>query len=200
VTAERDALAKEALTEFGLDAGRRTLMVTGGSQGALHVNTAALDAIGQLRDRLDLQILLLTGPTHERGVSNALPPGGVRVHVRGFLERMELGYALADLVVSRAGAATCAELSVCGLPAILVPYPHATGRHQEANARALERAGGALVVMDPDLTGTTLASAVGEILDDEARLRSMGARMRSRSRPDAAEALARVVMEAGGRR
>lgn len=200
VVANRDALADEAFTEFRLEPGRRTLFVFGGSQGALHVNTAALDAIARLRDRADLQVLVLSGPAHERLVVDALAPGDVSVHVRGFLERMELAYAIADLVVSRAGANTCAELSVCGLPAVLVPYPHATGRHQEANARALERAGAARTILDPDLTGASLASVVSGLLDDEARLRSMGDRMRARARPDAAEALARVVLEAGGGR
>jgi UDP-N-acetylglucosamine--N-acetylmuramyl-(pentapeptide) pyrophosphoryl-undecaprenol N-acetylglucosamine transferase len=196
----REELAKEALIEFGLEPERRTLMVFGGSQGALHVDTAAVDAIALLRGRADLQVLLLTGPAHERRVADALVRGDMPVHVRGFLERMELAYALADVVVSRAGANTCAELSVCGLPAILVPYPHATGRHQEANARALERAGAARVISDHELSGGTLASAVEGLLDDEGRLRSMGEGMRSRSRPDAAEAVARVVLEAGGHR
>jgi UDP-N-acetylglucosamine--N-acetylmuramyl-(pentapeptide) pyrophosphoryl-undecaprenol N-acetylglucosamine transferase len=200
VVAGREAIAKEALIEFGLEPGRRTLVVFGGSQGALNVNTAAVDAVARLRGREDLQVLLLTGPAHERRVADALVPGGIPVHVRGFLERMELAYALADLVVSRAGANTCAELSVCGLPAVLVPYPHATGRHQEANARALERAGAARVVMDHELSGASLASAVGGLLDDAARLRSMGEGMRSWSRPEAAEALARVVLEAGDSR
>ena len=197
VVAERETLAKEALAEFELESGRRTLVVFGGSQGALHVNAVAVDAIEHLRDREDLQVLLLTGPAHERRVVDGLAAGPMTVRVRGFLDRMELAYALADIVVSRAGATTCAELSVCGLPSILVPYPHATGRHQEANARALERAGAALVLIDRELSGASLASAVSGLLDDPTRLGSMGERMRSWARPDAAEALARVVLDAG---
>jgi UDP-N-acetylglucosamine--N-acetylmuramyl-(pentapeptide) pyrophosphoryl-undecaprenol N-acetylglucosamine transferase len=198
VAAEREALAEEAFHEFGLEPGRRTLFVFGGSQGALRLNTAALDLIARLHGRADLQVLLVTGPAHEQLVADELPSGDVPVHVSGYLEHMELAYAIADLVISRAGANTCAELSVCGLPAVLVPYPHATGAHQEANARALERAGGARVIIDADLTGALLATTVSELLDGEERLRSMGRSMRLRSRPDAAEALARVVLEAGG--
>ncbi|MGZ8624517.1 MAG: undecaprenyldiphospho-muramoylpentapeptide beta-N-acetylglucosaminyltransferase [Actinomycetota bacterium] len=201
VPAEREALAKEALGELDLEPGRRTLVVFGGSQGALHLNGAVVDAIEHLRDREDLQVLLLTGAAHEQRISDAL--GGsakLRTRVRGFLDRMELAYALADVVVCRAGATTCAEVSVCGLPTVLIPYPHATGRHQEANARALERAGGAIVVQDAALSGEVLAAAVRGLLEDPSRLASMGDRMRSWSRPDAAEALAGVVLHAGSRR
>lgn len=165
------------------------------------MNTAAVDAVGRLADREDLQVLLLTGPSHERRVVDALAgSSGAPTRVRGFLERMELAYAIADLVVSRAGATTCAELSVCGVPAVLVPYPHATGRHQDANARSLERAGAAVVLADDALSGAVLASLVRTLLDDPARLASMRERMRSWARPDAAEALAGAVLRAGGGR
>jgi UDP-N-acetylglucosamine--N-acetylmuramyl-(pentapeptide) pyrophosphoryl-undecaprenol N-acetylglucosamine transferase len=197
---EREALVKEAFEELDLEPGHRTLVVFGGSQGALHVNLVAVDAIARLQEREDLQVLMLTGTAHERRVAEALPPGPLRVRVRGFLERMELAYAVADLVVARAGATSCAELSICGVPSVLVPYPHATGRHQEANARALERAGGARVVMDDALSGRSLAATVVELLDESDRLASMADRMRSWSRPDAASALAAVVREAGGAR
>ena len=81
-----------------------------------------------------------------------------------FLERMELGYASADLVVSRAGATTIAELAVCGLPSVLVPYPYATEDHQAANARELARVGAAVVVADAELTPSTFARSVIELL------------------------------------
>lgn len=196
---DRETLAKEGLVELDLEPGRPTLVVFGGSQGALHVDLAAVEAIGLL-DRPDLQVLLLTGPAHERRIAEAIPDGPVRVRVRGFLDRMELAYAVADLVVARAGATTCAELSVCGIPAVLVPYPHATGGHQEANAGAVERAGGAVVVMNDALSGASFAAVVSELLEAPERLATMRERMRSWSRPDAASALAAVVAEAGGPR
>jgi len=120
------------------------------------------------------------------------------VRVRAFLERMELAYAIADLVVARAGATTVAEISVCGVPGILIPYPHATGRHQDANARALERAGGASVVLDDELDGPVLAERIETLLGDPERLRTMAERTRAWSKPEAAEALARAVTTAGG--
>lgn len=199
VVRDRERLAGMAYDELGLEPGLRTLVVFGGSQGALRLNTAAAQAIPSLLERLgDLQVLLLTGPAHARAAAVALGDRP-RVRVLGFLERMELAYAVADLVVARAGATTCAEVSVCGIPAVLVPYPYATGRHQEANARALERAGGAVVAPDAELTGERLARIVLEILSDRARLSAMALGMRAWARPDAAEALARRVLAAGGR-
>ena len=198
VQEDRKRLAKEARSELGLDEGRQTLVVFGGSQGALHLNRAIVGAVGFL-DRDDLQVVLLTGPAHVESIARALPAKPrVPVHVRGFLERMELAYAVADLVVARAGATTIAEIAVCAVPSILIPYPYATGRHQEANARALQRAGGAWMVLDDTLDGPVLAESVGRLLDQPERSREMGERARAWSRPDAAEALARVVLRAGG--
>jgi UDP-N-acetylglucosamine--N-acetylmuramyl-(pentapeptide) pyrophosphoryl-undecaprenol N-acetylglucosamine transferase len=200
VSERREELAAEAVGSLDLEAPRKTIVVFGGSQGALHVNTATVDAIRVLRERSDLQVLLLTGRAHEDRIRDALgDTGDVRVRIVGYLERMELAYAMADLVVSRAGATTCAEIAVCGVGSILVPYPHATGRHQEANARALERVGAATVLMDDSLSGDALAAGIRGLLDDQAHLRSMGERARSWSRPEAAEALAAVVLHTGGR-
>lgn len=198
VPTDREALAAEARRELDLEDGRRTLVVLGGSQGALHVNRAVVAALGRL-ERDDLQVVLLTGPAHVAATEASLPGATqVRVRVLGFLERMELAYAVADLVVARAGATTVAELAVCGLPAIVIPYPYATGRHQEANARALQRAGGATMLLDDELDGRVLAERIAWLLDDDDRRRAMAERSSSWGRPDAADALAEVVLAAGG--
>jgi UDP-N-acetylglucosamine--N-acetylmuramyl-(pentapeptide) pyrophosphoryl-undecaprenol N-acetylglucosamine transferase len=198
VPADRDRLAKEAAEELELDPALRTVVVFGGSQGALHVNRAAAEAARRLA-RGDVQLLLLSGPAHADSVREAVSAARVPVRVVPFLERMELAYAVADLVVARAGATTVAEVSVCGIPALLVPYPYATGRHQEANARALVRAGGASVLLDDQLDGAVLARRIAMLLDDEPKLSAMAQRARAWSRPDAAERLADVVIDADGR-
>jgi UDP-N-acetylglucosamine--N-acetylmuramyl-(pentapeptide) pyrophosphoryl-undecaprenol N-acetylglucosamine transferase len=199
VRTDREALAKEAREEMELEEGRTTVLVFGGSQGALHVNRATLDALHHLHDRWDLQVLLLTGPTHVDAVRRGLPPDrGPLTRALPFVERMDLAYAVADLVVSRAGATTCAEVTVCGLPALLVPYPYATGRHQEANARALQRAGAATIVMDDALSGPLLAARLADLLDHRDRLARMAERSTAWGSPGAATALAHVVAEAGG--
>lgn len=196
VPAERDRLAKEALEELDLEPGRRTVVVFGGSQGALHINRAIAAALPAM-EADDLQVLLLTGPAHIDTVRSSLPDAGPPVRVAGFLERMELAYAVADVVIARAGATTIAEVAVCGLPSLLIPYPYATGRHQEANARALERAGGATVVLDDELDGGVLRERIAWLLDDDRR-HQMGERASAWSRPNAARALADAVIEAGG--
>jgi UDP-N-acetylglucosamine--N-acetylmuramyl-(pentapeptide) pyrophosphoryl-undecaprenol N-acetylglucosamine transferase len=91
-----------------------------------------------------------------------------------------------------------AELAVCGLPSILIPYPYATGRHQEANARALQRAGGATMLLDDELDGRVLAERIAWLLDHEDRLARMARGALGWARPDAADALADVVVAAGG--
>jgi hypothetical protein len=108
---------------------------------------------------------------------------------------MDLAYALADLTVCRAGATTVAEITACGLPSIFIPYPYATARHQEANARAVQRAGGASVLLDEDLTGEVLAERIESLIDHEERLVAMSERAAAFGRPDAAARVADLVME-----
>ncbi|HXF73874.1 MAG TPA: undecaprenyldiphospho-muramoylpentapeptide beta-N-acetylglucosaminyltransferase [Actinomycetota bacterium] len=199
VRKRRDALAREARAALGLEEGRRTVVVFGGSQGARRIDEAAAGAARLLGDRGDLQLLVLTGEAH-RGLVEEADGAGGRLLVRAlpFLGRMELAYAVADLVVARAGASSVAEITVCGLPAILVPYPHATADHQEANARALERAGAAVVLRDVELTPRVLGARIAVLLDDPAALARMGERAAAWGRPDAAARLAELVAEAAG--
>ncbi len=197
VPARRDDLAAEACSVLGLDPARRTVMVTGGSQGALHMDQVVAAALPAFADRVGLQLLVLTGPGHESEVAGAAERAvGVRVIVLPFLDRMELGYAAADLVVSRAGATTIAESAICGLPSVLVPYPHATENHQDANARELARIGAAVVVPDAELTPSAFVRSVIELMDDPGRLASMGTRARGWAKPDAVDRFASLVVGA----
>lgn len=197
VPAARDALASAALRELDLDAARRTVLVFGGSQGALRIDRAVTGAMELLRDRADLQLIVLTGAAHLAEVAAAarrMPQPLVKAIP--FLQRMDLAYAAADLVVARAGATTIAEVTVCGLPSILIPYPHATANHQEANARAVERAGASTIVPDRVLTPDLLARRITELLDDEPRLDRMREHASAWSRPDATASLAEQVVGA----
>ncbi len=197
VPEERDALAKEGREALDLEEGRKTVLVFGGSQGALRIDRAAAGAGRILSARSDLQVVLITGPAHLDSIRAGLPSTGTGLAFRilGYLDRMELAYACADLAVSRSGATTMAELTVCGLPALLVPYPHATGKHQEANARGLQRAGGASVLLDRQLSAESLASRVEGLIDHEERLGAMAERSKAFGRPDAAARLADLVEE-----
>jgi UDP-N-acetylglucosamine--N-acetylmuramyl-(pentapeptide) pyrophosphoryl-undecaprenol N-acetylglucosamine transferase len=200
VPLEREALAKEGRREFDLDDDRRTVVIFGGSQGALHIDRAAAGACRLLADRKELQIVLITGPQHLEVTRRGLDAtGDIFVRTLGYVERMDLAYACADLVISRSGATTVAELTVCGLPALLIPYPYATGGHQEANARAVQRAGGASVLLDQQLSAETLADRIESLIEHEERLRAMAERSAAFGRPEAAGLLADLAAEAIGR-
>jgi len=195
VPADRERLAKDAFEELDLEPGRRTVVISGGSQGALHLDRAAVGACSLLRGRADPQVVLLTGPAHHESVIRGLPPAGaLAVRALPFLERMELAYAVADLVVSRAGATTIAEVTACGIPAVLIPYPYATAGHQQANARAVQRAGAATVLLDDQLTAEELAERVESLVDHGERLEAMAARAAAFSKPDAAARVAELVI------
>lgn len=192
---DREALAKEGRVELGLDEGRRTVLVFGGSQGALHIDRAAVGACRLLEGKADLQVVLVTGPAHLPAMEQAVATtrGGLRVRMLGYLDRMELAYACADLVVCRAGATTIAEVTACGLPALLIPYPHATGGHQEANARAVQDRGGAEVVRNDLLTAEVLAERIEGLVGHDERLRAMAGHAARAGAPDAALRLADLV-------
>ncbi len=199
VPEERDALAKEGRTELDLADDRRTIVIFGGSQGALRIDRAAVGACRLLGEEDSLQILLITGPAHLDVTRRGLrAEGNLIVRVVGYLDRMELAYACADLVVSRAGATTIAEITACGLPALLIPYPYATGRHQEANARALQRAGGASILLDEHVSAETMAGRIDGLAGHEERLAFMAERSAAFGRPDAADRLAQLSLRVGG--
>jgi UDP-N-acetylglucosamine--N-acetylmuramyl-(pentapeptide) pyrophosphoryl-undecaprenol N-acetylglucosamine transferase len=194
VAAKDPARARqEAHESFGLDPSRTTVGVFGGSQGALSIDRAVAGMIPTFAKRQDLQLLVATGVAHKEIVDAAVNPEAapiVRVH--GFIERMDLALAVSDVVVSRAGASV-AEIAVLGRPSILIPYPHAAENHQEANARELEAVGAAEVLLDSDLSPTSLASAIERLVTDRPRLEEMSANARAWSKPDAAERLADLV-------
>jgi UDP-N-acetylglucosamine--N-acetylmuramyl-(pentapeptide) pyrophosphoryl-undecaprenol N-acetylglucosamine transferase len=199
---DRDGLRAEGLAAFGLEAGRRTLFVFGGSQGARRINSALVDSAGRWADPGAVQVLHACGRRDEAMVRagwDAADPGELLVRVVPFIDRMDLAYAAADLAVTRAGALTVAELTAAGLPAVMVPLPHATAGHQAANASVLAAAGGVLHIPDAELTGARLAEEAGSLLAEPATLAEMGKVMRDLARPRAAEDLADLVLAAAAR-
>jgi UDP-N-acetylglucosamine--N-acetylmuramyl-(pentapeptide) pyrophosphoryl-undecaprenol N-acetylglucosamine transferase len=194
VPTRRAELADEARSTLGLASGRTTVCVFGGSQGAQALDRLVAGAADALAERGDLQLLVLTGPANLellRDASERERP--LRVRAVGFLDRIELALAVADLAVSRGGSGHLAELTVCGVPAIVVPYPHATENHQEANARELERAGAAEVAVEASLSARDLARRVAALVDDPERRSAMAAAATAWAKPDADRRLADVV-------
>jgi UDP-N-acetylglucosamine--N-acetylmuramyl-(pentapeptide) pyrophosphoryl-undecaprenol N-acetylglucosamine transferase len=195
VPERRAEIAKEALAAFDLEEGRRTVLVLGGSQGSLRLDELTRDVVAILAGIVDLQLLLSCGPAHEATFRDLARSEPLLVRVVGSIERMELALALGDLAVARAGAGQIAELTACAVPSILVPYPHATELHQDANAREIERARAAVVLPEPSLTAEALAARIMELMDDEGARQAMSDAARAWSRPDAAARVSDLVAE-----
>lgn len=200
VSAHRPELAEEAWAALDLLPDRTTVVVFGGSLGALHVDQAVAQMLlgSGITERDDLQLLVLTGPDHLDVVSGpgsrAMP---LRVRVLPFLDRIDHALAITDLAVARAGAGHIAELTACGLASILIPYPYATEDHQEANARSLVDAGAAELFLDADLSGERLSARILGLIDDRDRRSRMADAAALWGRPDAADRLAGLVHEVG---
>ncbi|MBL7016331.1 MAG: UDP-N-acetylglucosamine--N-acetylmuramyl-(pentapeptide) pyrophosphoryl-undecaprenol N-acetylglucosamine transferase [Kiritimatiellales bacterium] len=180
-------------SEFRVSSSKFHLLVMGGSGGAHAVNEMVSQAVCLLKTRnpkLETHVTHLTGPADESHIRRRYEQAGVDAEVCAFTQEIAALYETADLAICRAGASTCAELGVFGLPSLLIPYPHAASDHQTANARALEKLGAAAVVQQADMTVEWLADYIRAQIDDPARL----AKMRARAlRPDSLEAAAKLA-------
>ena len=192
-TLDRATLRAEGRAHFGLDADRPTLLVTGGSQGARQLNEAVSGAAGALA-HAGVQVLHVVGP--KGSASPAV--GDVPYVVESYVDRMDLAYAAADLVVCRSGANSVTEAAAVGLPAIYVPLPIGNGE-QARNARAVVDAGGGLLVDNAAMTSEYVAAQVPELALDPDRLARMGAAATALIPRDADDKLAAIITELGGR-
>lgn len=201
-TLDRAALHAEACDAFGLEKDRPTLLVYGGSQGARRLNEAVAAAASTFTGA-GIQILHAVGRANydESARRNAAAAGesgtGARYVAVPYLDRMDLAYAAADLVLCRGGAMTCAEVAAVGLPGAYVPLPIGNGE-QRLNAQPAVRAGGGLMVDDADLTADWLTRELVPLALDREKLDLMGRAAFELGRRDADEALADLVFEAAG--
>jgi UDP-N-acetylglucosamine--N-acetylmuramyl-(pentapeptide) pyrophosphoryl-undecaprenol N-acetylglucosamine transferase len=198
---ERLALAALRRKPRGLDPHRLTILVMGGSRGAHALNELVPEALAAARKLgLSFQVVHLAGHQDEEPVRAFYAKARVTAAVYGFAQDMGAVYETTDLAICRSGAATCAELSAFGVPALLIPYPHATKDHQTANARAMEKVGAADVVPEPDLSATWLKDYVYQCVQDPSRLARMSAATHQRARQRGAQALADLIEQVGQRR
>lgn len=175
---------------------RTTLLIMGGSQGAHSINRAMVEALGPLESlRKSVRIIHQTGDRDREWVEKAYRDRGYEATIAPFLSNMPEIYRSCDLAVCRAGATTIAELTARGVPAVLVPFPHAAHGHQTANAEAMAGAGAATILPEEKLNGATLASEIHRLATDSIRLHEMARNSRSLGRPDAAE---RIITECLG--
>ncbi len=191
-----------AAAALGLDAARPTLLVMGGSQGARPLNERMVEAAALFaRDGRPIQLAHLAGQADRERVAAAYAEHGLRAAVLGFLEDMALAYGVCDLALSRAGGTTIAEFTALGIPALLVPLPHAADNHQHLNARVLEYHGAAILIAQDALTPQRLVTEATGLLADAPRLAHMAARSRELGVPRAAAVVAdRVQALLRGRR
>lgn len=199
-TLDRTALRERARHELGVPEGARLLLVNGGSLGAARLTEAAVGLAARYRSRTDLRLLIKTGPAalEETRERLAATGGAAVAEAVPYLDRMDLAYSAADLVVCRAGSATVAELAAIGMPAVLVPYPHAPGDHQTHNARVLSDAGAAALLPDGETTAERLDALVTPLLDDPDRLAAMGQAADPGTHTRAADLLAAKVLALAG--
>ncbi len=189
----------QARESLGLPEGRRVILAFGGSLGSRRINRAVLDMVHRWRDRSDLAVHHVVGRRDWDSLQaeiSTLQGAGIHYQAVEYEQRMPEALAACDLAVCRAGGSTVAELAVIGIPAVLVPLPIAANDHQTHNARTLAAVGAAIVVPDSSLDGGVLTSQLEEMLGSD--LAAMERAARSVGRPDAAEHVARLVVEAAG--
>jgi len=174
--------------------GQPTLLVFGGSQGAHAINQAMIDSLPGLRSRIpEIQIIHQTGQRDYDLVQAAYLKTDISGEVHKFIDDMPAMFARADLLVCRSGASTVAEIAAAGKPAVFVPFPRAADDHQNVNARALERAGAAVVVEESRLEAAYLVDTIAALLSDRRGLENMSAAAKALAHPRAVEDIAEMV-------
>jgi len=186
----------EARARFGLSEDRPTLLVVGGSQGAVALNEAVMGALDGI-ERLGFQVLHQTGPKHFEERARAEMARRPWYRAVPYIEDMTAAYVAADVALCRAGASTVAEIALYGVPTIFVPFPHAADDHQRGNAGIYARHGAAQMLEQADLTPETLCAQVKTLAEPEQRA-EMRSRLEPFARPDAAGDIARIALALAG--
>jgi UDP-N-acetylglucosamine--N-acetylmuramyl-(pentapeptide) pyrophosphoryl-undecaprenol N-acetylglucosamine transferase len=174
-----------------------TILILGGSLGAHRVNELMVEALTMHSGLLPAgtRIIHQTGAADEEWVKSVYEQAGIEATVAAFFTDMAEVYAGSDLLISRAGATTLAELAVLGKPAVLIPYPFAADDHQYKNGCYYAENGGAVVLVERELTAGKLAETLPELAGDPGRLQEMALAMRAKGRPDATERIVESCLE-----
>lgn len=183
---------EEALAKFQFTPDRRTILVMGGSQGAEQVNQIFFKSVSLLK-ALPIQIIHLTGERDDHLAAINYQREGIHACVSSFYHHMNEAYCAADMIISRAGAASLSEISHFGLPSILIPFPFAAEQHQHRNADIFKQAGAAEVLEESAVTPKKLVSLITNILNDSKRCEQMSHAASMILPRHAAEAVADVM-------
>ena len=190
---------QEGLDYFGFSADKNTLLISGGSRGARSINRAMAKAYPQLLKESGLQILHLTGAVDYEDTLQAIAAENIDLNdypqllVKPYLDEMQYGLAAADFVVGRAGATFLAEITACGLPGILIPYPYAAENHQEYNAKALADQNAAVMILDKELTGNLLCQNIINIHRQPELRTQMAVNAQNAGKRDALDEIVRLI-------
>jgi len=172
-----------------------TVLVLGGSQGSKAINECVVKSLPLLEEGADVRLIHQTGERDYNAVRQAYQERGLPAEVHAFIENVPEALARADLVISRAGANTVAELAAAGKAAVLIPFPGAADQHQLVNARTLARAGAARIIEQRDLKPEKLVSEITALLVTPVQLEQMERAARGLARPDAAVRIADLIEE-----
>jgi UDP-N-acetylglucosamine--N-acetylmuramyl-(pentapeptide) pyrophosphoryl-undecaprenol N-acetylglucosamine transferase len=200
IRVDRRANRRAGLEFFGLEPGRPTVLICGGSRGARSINRAAREAIPAILAQRSAQFVFLTGQDDFEAARADLERLGSGVRVLPFLQEMHHAYSVADIAVSRSGASAVFELAAFGVPTVFVPYPFAADDHQKKNVATLAADGSAIVMENSALDGKSLVAAIESLLDDEDRRRRMSSGMKAWARPDADDRAAERILELAAQR
>ena len=188
-----DAITRsEAISFFGLDPAKKTVLVVGGSLGALTINRSIADAIALLKEH-DVQLIWQTGKGYDKEAQALLAAHPCEnIKQMAFISRMDMAYKAADLVVSRAGASSISELCLLAKPVILVPSPNVAEDHQTKNAEALSTRGAAVLIKDVEAHDKLVPAAV-ELINDNAKLQAMSEAIAAMAQRDSARRIVEIV-------
>ena len=188
---------KESLEKLGLNPDKITILAMGGSQGAKSINKAFSKCALDLIEKLDIQIIHQTGLKNYEAYMDEIDAdlrNSSGYLVKPYLDDMGLYLSAVDLVVARAGSLSLSEFNLCGLPSVLIPYPHAAHNHQYHNAKALEDLGAAICLEDNLCDGDNLYEIISTLVNDKARLESMKLANIKLSKPLATEKIAELLL------
>ncbi len=189
-----DALRNDAYSYFGLDQNKKTILIFGGSLGALSINKAIEAKVNLLAENPDIQLLWQVGKVyHDRYKDNPVSKMD-QVHILPFIDRMDYAYAASDVIICRAGALTISELSLVAKPAVFVPSPNVAEDHQTKNADALVSNDAALMVHDNNARDMLLNTAI-ELLEDKATQERLSSNIRRLGKPEAGDKIAEEIIK-----
>jgi UDP-N-acetylglucosamine--N-acetylmuramyl-(pentapeptide) pyrophosphoryl-undecaprenol N-acetylglucosamine transferase len=187
-----DGKKEKAFRHFGLEVGKKVLLVLGGSLGARTINQAVLADMEGL-EKEGYQVLWQSGKFYFSEMSEKVKASGLKhIHVLEFIREMDLAYAAAEVVVSRAGALSVSELSLIGKPVVFIPSPNVAEDHQTKNAMAFVNAEAAVLLKDSEAVGN-LKSTVNQLMADDNKVRSLGENIKKLAKPKAAEEIVKVL-------